>query len=142
MFRTSTAYERFWEARQIWSTTKTTCRNLAITASAQLKHFAPKSANKLLEYLHCFPEALSYTCLNEIGLSNRLRRVVPESMHADPAVYLCMMMQRMLVHAQIESPDAGLNICEARYQMEASAAIQQLTQAVTDCEMIVRTRKF
>lgn len=140
MFRTTSAYDRFWEGRHIWTKTKETCRNLAITASTQLKYHSPKSATKLLELLIAFPEALAYTCLaGDMPLTNRLERIIPERMQSDPAMCLCLMMQQKLLAAAKESPNSGMNIVEARYHMEASIFIQKLMDTVTHCEMIVRT---
>lgn len=142
VFRTDSAYSRFWEARHIWTKSKETCRNLAINVSTQLKHRSPKSATKLLELLIAFPEALAYTCLcGDIPLTNRLKRIIPERMHSDPAMCLCLMMQQQLLAAQIESPSCEESIVEARYHTEASNFIQKLMDTTTHCEMIVRTRK-
>lgn len=140
VFRTDSAYTRFWEARKAWSETLSTCRSLAITASTQLKFHSPIAATRLIELLIAFPEALAYTCLSgHIGLTPRLQRIVPPRMQNDPATALCLMMQRQLLLAAEESPDSGVNIVEARYHMESSIHIQNLMEMVTRCETIVRT---
>ncbi|CAB9523367.1 UPF0187 protein [Seminavis robusta] len=140
VFRTDSAYTRFWQARHYWTKTKETCRNLAITASTQLKYHSPKSATRLLELLIAFPEALCYTCLcGAMPLTNRLKRILPARLQNDPAICLCLMMQQELLAAAQESPSSGLNIVEARYHMEASSFIQTLMDTTTHCEMIVRT---
>lgn len=141
IFRTDSAYSRFWEARHIWTKTKEVCRNLAITSSTQLKFHSPKSATKLLELLIAFPEALAYTCLcGDMPLTNRLKRIIPERLQSDPAMCLCLMMQQQILAAAQESKSAGIDICEARYHAEASNFVQKLMDATTHCEMIVRTR--
>ena len=113
-----------------------------MTAATQLKYHSPTAATKILELLIAFPEALAFTCLSgDIPLTNRLKRIVPEQMRNDPAICLCLMMQHQLLEATKESPEAGLNICEARYHMEASSFIQALVDTTTKCECIVRTRK-
>lgn len=142
MFRTDSAYSRFWQARGNWRQAKEACRNLAVTASTQLKFHSPKAATRILELLMEYPEALAYTCLSgAIPLTNRLQRIVPERMQGDPAMCLCMMMQHQLLAAARESPSSAVSIVEARYHMEASSSIQALVDATTHCEIIVRTRK-
>lgn len=145
VFRTDSAYSRFWIARGIWREAKQSCRGLAITASTQLKYYSPKAATRLLELLIAFPEALAYTCLSgAVPLTDRLDRLIPNElrMKDDPAVCLCLMMQQQLLAAEKESPDAANRITEGRYHMEASSFIQHLVDATTHCEIIVQTRKY
>lgn len=111
-----------------------------MTCATQLQDNSPKAANRILELLTEFPDALAFTCLSgDISLTDRIKHLVPSHLHNDPAIGLCLMMQHQLLAATKENPEAGLNICEARYHMEASDFIQALVDTTTKCECIVRT---
>jgi len=62
-FRTNSAYSRFWEARGLWTSTKATCRNLAILVKMQLEPHAPKASALFLQQLAAWPGTLMHLCL-------------------------------------------------------------------------------
>ncbi|MCW6036561.1 hypothetical protein K4A83_09840 [Spirulina subsalsa FACHB-351] len=52
VFRTNTAYERFWEGRKLWGSTVNTIRNLAWQLSVSLKEVEPGDRDRKIQALH------------------------------------------------------------------------------------------
>lgn len=140
VFRTNTAYARFYEARTVWSQAKSTCRNLALTVTYYMH--APSSAARLQKQLAVFPEALAYTCLSGYGvsISDDLRQLLPANISLlPPAVALCASMHQTVHEACKESTTIAEDRVEALHLTHISHLIDSLVSKVSSCEKIVRT---
>lgn len=147
VFRTNSAYARFWEARGVWTKTMSTCRNLALHVVNYMQHTSPKSASHLLELLVAFPDALRYSCLSGFApLPDHVEEVLQSSDHVEevsqpsqPALALCHQMHMAVHDASIESPSCQTDIVEGRHLTEISHEINMLVDTLSSCEKIVKT---
>lgn len=55
VFRTNTAYERFWEGRKLWGSTVNTIRNLGWQFSVSLKEVEPGDRDRKIQALRLLP---------------------------------------------------------------------------------------
>jgi predicted membrane chloride channel (bestrophin family) len=140
VFRTNSAYARFWEARGVWANCLTTCRDLALCAVAHLQPHSPVSAARLTKLLAAFPDALSYACLSgTVNLPVQVKELVPRGSTLSPAMSLILEMHKTVHRAALESPTSKANIVEAKHLTDASHQIHSLVSSLTNCEKIVRT---
>mmetsp|Transcript_22637 Transcript_22637/g.51088 ORF Transcript_22637/g.51088 Transcript_22637/m.51088 type:complete len:489 (-) Transcript_22637:94-1560(-) len=58
VFRTNTAYARFWEGRQIWEQLSSTSRNLASLTEMYAEEVGPAPARRIAALLSAFPVSL------------------------------------------------------------------------------------
>ena len=60
VFRTNTAYDRWWEGRKMWGALVNNCRNFAL----KIKAFVPQSEievkDKLYDWMAAFPKSLKF----------------------------------------------------------------------------------
>lgn len=122
VFRTNTAYDRWWEGRKIWGALVNVSRGLAHQLDAQLQATAPERRGVYAEHLARFPELLKKHLRQPrdyVGIHEPNRLLT--ALHRD-------------VHADIE----GKNLAEG-----ARITLQPLLQAFDDvlgkCERIRKT---
>lgn len=156
VFRTNTAYARFYEARDIWSKAKAACRNLALAVAVHVQPHAPRSAAALRDQLAAFPEALTYTCLSgSVELSDAVKSLIlgtttmthksnnnssSTTTLLSPAILLAIRMHQTIHYAAAkESPTVGTDRIEALHMVHVSDLIDSLVGAATACERIVKT---
>ncbi|MBX7051433.1 MAG: bestrophin family protein [Flavobacteriales bacterium] len=80
VFRTNTAYERWWEGRKLWGALVNCSRNLAIKVNAVLGNVHETSRQRLIEHIIHFPYALknhlrNVTTMNEQELAELFKMV-------------------------------------------------------------------
>lgn len=142
VFRTNSAYSRFWEARTVLSEVRSTLHDLSLTIVAHIIPHSPKSGARLLEQLLGFPDALVYSCLGGSSpLSDRAKKLLPDAndLSLVPATRLCLEMQKTVHRAAAESATSASNLVEAMHLTEVSHGIGNLVGALSQCEKIVRT---
>ena len=151
-YRTNSAYARFWEARGLWSSAYATCRNLAMLLLVHISPHSPQSAQRILDLLEVYPDALCDTCLcgstplsisvsNVLNQSNRLEadKMFDKPFPLEPGVLLCHEMQKALHEAADESVTSGSNYLEALHLNEACHEVAMLVTIMTNCRKIART---
>jgi ion channel-forming bestrophin family protein len=95
VFRTNTAYERWWEGRKLWGGLVNSSRNLGMKLNAILDVEADKEARaKMEELLSVYPQVLKN------HLRNKLNAGVPDYLH-QPNYIIQQMMD--LVHSLLKS---------------------------------------
>jgi ion channel-forming bestrophin family protein len=115
VFRTNTAYDRFWEGRRMWGVVTNSCRSLA----RQVIIYSPtKTHTKILELIKQFPTVLK----------NHLRSTGSTPFDNEPY---------KLTH-EIEREIAGLDI-QPNTLMVMQNHISELTGALGGCERILKT---
>lgn len=67
VFRTNSAYERWWEGRLLWGQIHSNCRNLALAIKAYMKPKAPNAAQKFANALISYPNAVFELCREHPG---------------------------------------------------------------------------
>lgn len=141
VFRTNSAYARFWEGRGAWAKTMATCRDLALCVVSHIQPHSPKSASKLMKLLAAFPDALSFSCLSEtVKLPIQVKELIPQSTSSlVPAMAICLEMHKAIHAAVKESTTSATDYVEAMHLTEASHEINSLVSSLTSCEKIVRT---
>ena len=144
VFRTNTAYARFWEARGMWSLAMKVCRGLAIDVVAHIRPHSPASAESLLQLISMYPDALTYTCLaRSYPLAKNVQQVVQARTqgHANvpPATVICLMLQETLREAEHESETIQSNYLESLHHSTIAHDINGLTRIFSACEKIVTT---
>jgi len=148
VFRTNSAYARFWEARGVWSKALSTCRNLSLSVMAHIRPHSPKSAQRFMELLRAFPNALCYSCLcGNAELSTDVKQVLQKytksssavSSSAEPAMVLSYLMHQALHDAAVESPSSSSDLVEAIHLTEMTHEINSLVDALSTCQKIART---
>jgi putative membrane protein len=92
VFRTNTAYERWWEGRKFWGGLVNTSRNLALKIDALLEPGDTTTRNKFEQLIILFPEVLKDHLRNKIngnvpsGL-HQPNYVIQQFMHATQDIY-------------------------------------------------------
>ena len=67
----------FYEARDAWSDCMSMCRNIALTASTHVSHFAPDATTYLCALAAAFPQALAHRCLSStVPLSDNVIKLI------------------------------------------------------------------
>ena len=165
VFRTNSAYSRFWDARGYWAKVSSTCRSLALESVSHMRPYAPKNAAKFEKLLVAFPDVLAYTCLagdkkarlpssewellygedeenGDVGKKsgNRSDGEVAAPMNEivmDPATVVLYKMHKCLHAASHEVPEvvALFNLHLSTIGME----VNHLSDALSGCEKIVQT---
>jgi putative membrane protein len=140
-YRTSSAYARFYEARGLWTKTKSTCRNMAVMVRAHMEPQAPKASKKFLELLAAFPTALMHLCLGgATRLPDHVSKLVPTAgpNSALPAgIQLCMQMQKVAHDIAMES--RKMDDLHALHLNALSHMIDVLLDCFSGCEKILKT---
>lgn len=147
-YRTNSAYARFYEARGLWTKTKSYCRNLAILTVTFLMPIAPKASTELLELLLVFPSVLMHLCLGGgAKLSAEAQALLPDPSppelyqvdYALPSMLMVKAMQHKIHDASEECKIASKHLLIAQHLHDASHMVEMLMDAATSCEKILRT---
>ncbi|CAB9528349.1 UPF0187 protein [Seminavis robusta] len=143
-YRTNSAYARFWEARGHWTSTKATCRNLAVVMKTHFAAHSPKATEQFLQQLAAYPACLMHLCLGGAAkLPDIAQHWLPERDYqhqpAWPAMLLCMELQKTLHQAEVESKTAKWNLIEAAHHNHCANEINKLLEKMSSCEKILRT---
>lgn len=87
VFRTNTAYSRWWEARTLWGALVNACRNLAIKTS-RLGNLSDEERARVQRLVIAFPVALRHHLRHEIDthLPASTREMVSDSKHIPAAI--------------------------------------------------------
>ncbi len=87
VFRTNTAYSRWWEARTLWGALVNACRNLSIKVS-RLGDLTDEELSRAQRLIIAFPVALRHHLRNEIDthLPTSTREMVSDSKHIPAAI--------------------------------------------------------
>lgn len=144
VFRTNSAYGRFWEARSVWTKTSSTCRSMALSIVNYMKGHSPKSAGELMKLLHNFPDALTYNCLpsGSAKLTEEIQQLVGEEhlKSGVPAATLLLNRMHHTIHeATLESSVYQSNYVEAMHLVEVSHLVGSLGDSVSNADKILRT---
>ena len=150
VFRTNSAYARFYEGRTAWAKCMSTCRNLALSVVSHVRPHSPIGAERLLELLTAFPDALSYSCLcGTQPLKKHVEEAINESggvkwqaggiVQLEPATMLCSEMHEAVRGAALESPSSSTDLVEAMHLVEVSHQINNLIDSLSTCQKIART---
>ncbi|MGC6487518.1 MAG: bestrophin family protein [Planctomycetota bacterium] len=122
VFRTNTAYDRWWEGRKIWGALVNVSRGLAHQLDAQLVHSAPERREAYAEHLAEFP----------VLLKEHLRK--PRDYHGEHEPNRLLTM----LHRDVQQDIQAGNLDDA-----ARITLQPLLQAFDDvlgkCERIRKT---
>lgn len=144
VFRTNSAYARFWEARGVWTKTLTNCRSMALSIANYMNYHSPKSAARLMELLYHFPEVLSYNCLPTglSKLSDQVERLLgKDNLKSEilPSTLLLHRMHQAIHDASLESTTCQSNYVEAMHLVEVSHLIGSLGDSVSHACKILKT---
>lgn len=145
-YRTNSAYGRFWEARGCWTSTKSTCRNLAVMMRHHIAPQSPKSTERVLKLLAAYPGALMFLCLGGAAkLPDYVQKYLPERSQDYmeqpnlPAILILTELQKELHHCKTESRTAKWDLVEAAHLNSASHMVDHLMDKMAGCEKILRT---
>ncbi len=133
VFRTNTAYGRWWEARTLWGALVNACRNLAIKVS-RLGSLGEAELSRAQKLIVAFPVALRHHLRNEIDthLPTSTREMVSETKHIPVAI------SRELYELVAQAKRAGkLDGDELRV---IDAELARLLDVCGGCERILNTR--
>mmetsp|Transcript_22787 Transcript_22787/g.33469 ORF Transcript_22787/g.33469 Transcript_22787/m.33469 type:complete len:419 (+) Transcript_22787:35-1291(+) len=146
VFRTNSAYGRFWEARGLWSKTKATCRSIALSTCAYLRNHSPRSSEDIIELVASFPDALANTCLaGSRSLPPHVAELIQRkddgitNPRLGPALAICAKMHGAVHNAAKESSTSGTDYLEAMHLAEMSHEINSLVSTISSCEKIFKT---
>ncbi len=137
VFRTNTAYERWWEGRQQWGALVNHCRNLAITAEATFPREDHAEKHRLAVLISNFCIALKEhlrqgTKIEELLLLNENDKVkYPQKEHV-PA-YISSQIHALIQHQYKEKRITGEDVLNFKPQMQA------LMDIAGACERIKKT---
>jgi ion channel-forming bestrophin family protein len=84
VFRTNTAYERWWEGRKLWGSLVNMSRNLAIKLDAFLDKAHQEPRDFMAKHIAGFAKALHYHLRNE-AISHELEELIPGRDTQQPA---------------------------------------------------------
>jgi ion channel-forming bestrophin family protein len=141
VFRTNTAYERFWEGRKAWGTLTITTRNLA--RDIQVSVATPTEADRLaknnaLNKVVSFAIALKCQLRNESPI-DQLKDLLPpaELAQLEKAPRPPQLITLWISHYLKQQEDKG-NL-DSLQSMSINSHINSLVEALCGCERIVKT---
>jgi len=143
VFRTNSAYGRFWEARILWGGIMNTCRTLAQYGVVHLRPLSPALAAKFLALLAAFPHALAHRLVEgKIPLQERVQKSLPKPQWANIPSNVLLEMRQVLhditvIAADKQELSKGL---DRRLQLnEVAKRVDNLVDNLGACERILRT---
>jgi ion channel-forming bestrophin family protein len=151
IFRTNSAYARFWEARSLWGKVTTTSRKLALEVAAYLHPVSPPVADRLVRLLAAFPTALAQQCLGDRRDSDSSPEAAQNEAEMNelvgasplsPPMELCLQMHRLLARDHLVAPrgsPAHGSMTFALRCARLAELIDELNDALGGCQRIVRT---
>jgi len=143
VFRTNSAYARFWEARGVWTKASTTCRSMALSIVNYMNDHSPVSAKRLMKLLFYFPDALAYKCLPSdfSVISTQIEQLLgKENLEKTAPMNLLLHHMHKVIHeASLESTSYQSNYVEAMHLVEISHMIGSLSDSVSNADKILKT---
>lgn len=146
VFRTNSAYARFWEARGIWTKASSICRTAALNIVNHIHDHSPKNATKLMMLLVHFPDILAIASLpsGSASVNSDILELLGGKEYVEtsgiaPSTLLFHKMHQAVHEAAKESPTSGSNYIEAMHLTEVSHLIGSLADCVSNVEKIVKT---
>lgn len=130
VFRTNTAYERWWEGRKLWGNLLNNSRNVAIKINAFIPAEDESTRRKTVELISNFATALQHHLTYRIGQQN-IHTLEAEPAHAPNQIAsdLYVLMNRLYQVGKIDG-----------YQLMAlNNELQALTDITGACERIKKT---
>lgn len=149
VFRTNSAYARFWEGRAQWGTVMNASRNLAQLATIHVHPLSIPLCARFLELLAAFPLALAHSCLaGSIPVPARVLDALGgrPSGGLSPASAICLELRDALARLAplLDSSGCeGKSFAQMLFHQERvsdmSRLVGELINALGACERILRT---
>jgi len=142
VFRTNTAYSRWWEARLLWGVVNNTTRSIVCRAPSMMKNEAAftQMLTELMAYAVCLKNHLrgEKTTPDELGAMLPYPLVVTLSEAANPPLAAVQALSiTMRAGVKTDSPPDAL-LANASY-MQFSTALDALANTVGACERVKNT---
>jgi len=144
VFRTNSAYNRFWEARRIWESIVNRCRDLARFAHAYKHEISPVRVTRLANLMCAYPVALRR---HLVGASRYHPALQPDPLpplspamvralrgSSNRPLFLCKRMTAELRAV----PESGL-LFSSRERLLALSLVNQLSSYIGACERLLQT---
>jgi ion channel-forming bestrophin family protein len=129
VFRTNTAYDRYWEGRKLWGTISTYCRSIARVVGANdgiEKSVKTKMGNHIFDFARLTKDKF-------FGEIDRTKLDDVQSKLVSPNLY-----ELKLLQSELYQLTKANNLTELSY-VDITTKIDQLTSAVGGCERIIST---
>jgi ion channel-forming bestrophin family protein len=129
VFRTNTAYDRYWEGRKLWGTISTYCRSIARVVGANdgiEKSIKTKMGNHIFDFARLTKDKF-------FGEIDRTKLDDVQSKLVSPNLY-----ELKLLQSELYQLTKNNNLTELSY-VDITTKIDQLTSAVGGCERIIST---
>jgi len=142
VFRTNSAYARFWEGRIIWGGIMNTCRNLAQYAVTHLRRVDMEIAGKFIKLLACFPHALAHRCVSgRIPHEDRVKAALPAPQWANIPSNVLLEMRELIRLSTVKLSEKPLQeSLDTRLQLnEMVKRVDDLVDGLGKCERILRS---
>lgn len=134
VFRTNTAYERWWEGRKLWGTLVNCSRNLAI----KLKAATPQSEHDWArKHIEAFPFAMKNHLRNVASLNESELMELYEVHKMKEVKHVPMQMSRVMYERIFQLNKEG--ILNAEQTLIINAELQQWMEVCGACERIRNT---
>lgn len=133
VFRTNTAYSRWWEARTLWGALVNACRNCALKVTC-LGRFTEHDRHVIRDLIGAFPVALRCHLRGEIGthLPDGVRKLAGTARHVPQAI-----AQHIYQIVGKAKQDGAIDGDELRV---LDAELLRLMDICGGCERILKTR--
>ena len=130
-FRIKTAYERWWEGRELWGTLVNNSRNLALRLN---KYIGLQNDQDLKNYISTFPLLLKYHLRRD---KNRCRKIIANlGISYNEENYPLLLIQKItnkVIHYR------STNQISFEYYLTLDTHISALTDILGGCEKILNT---
>ncbi len=133
VFRTNTAYDRWWEGRKQWGALVNTSRNLAIKLKALIPESHQSYTEEMRELLAAYPYAVKlhlrgYRNFQINDLSEKLRAEIEHKRHIPNAIAAALYKRLSICHREKAISGEELIILDNQ--------VSQLTDIIGACERI------
>mmetsp|Transcript_31605 Transcript_31605/g.69795 ORF Transcript_31605/g.69795 Transcript_31605/m.69795 type:complete len:527 (-) Transcript_31605:87-1667(-) len=141
VFRTNSAYGRFWEGRRMWETVVSTSRDIVVYTCALERQMRTARLLRICRLVRAFPVCLAqYVTGNPVPKPPPLRQLLPRDAHHIQAAHSppCRVIQ--LMWSEITRlPDSVDGLLTSRERNELARLAGKLLAAVATCERLVQT---
>lgn len=148
VFRTNSAYARFWEGRMQWGSVMNSARNLAGLATIHVHPLSIPLCDRFLALLAAFPYALAHRCLaGSVPVPERVLSVLgaePPGLSCASTVLLEMRATLARLAPLLDSSGfEGKSFAQMLFHQERtsdmSRHVGELSNALGACERLLRT---
>jgi putative membrane protein len=137
VFRTNSAYDRFWEGRKLWGSIVNECRNLARQSSVLLAA-DPARASRIIRWLVAFAWLTMHHLRRRVDRQAIIDHLVEDEMHQALATsHPPLKAMRQITRELAEARKAGL--LSDYTQMAMDQNVQLLVDFLGGCERIRNT---